>query len=371
MKQILIVCIFFAVIGCQKEPEGYSISGQIENVEDGKMVYISELDSNNQPRKVDSVQVKNGEFSLDLAEVEKPGLGFLNLEGQQGNVIFIAENEPLNFKMYKDSIHTSKVTGGKENELFYSYLAHLKGLQKKAMKIGTDLRNEFTSTRDSAKIVGLQQEEEGLRVQDLEFKKNLVQENPDKFVSVLVLTDMLNMGAPSTEVKDLYATLAEDLKQGSLARSLKENLDKRSAVDIGSKAPEFTAPNPQGEQIALKDALGKVTLIDFWAAWCKPCRVENPNVVKTYNKYHDLGFNIIGVSLDREGQKDRWIQAIEEDNLTWPQVSHLQFWDEPVAQLYGVRAIPAQFILDENGVIVAKNLRGEDLDAKVKELLAK
>ncbi|MFO7721288.1 MAG: TlpA disulfide reductase family protein, partial [Gillisia sp.] len=103
----------------------------------------------------------------------------------------------------------------------------------------------------------------------------------------------------------------------------------------------------------------------------QPCRVENPNIVKVYNKYHDKGFNIIGVSLDREGQKDRWIQAIEDDNLTWPQVSHLKFWQDPVAQLYGVQAIPAQFILDENGVIVAKNLRGDDLDAKVKELLEK
>jgi peroxiredoxin len=371
MKQFLIVIILFSILGCQEDPEGYAISGKVENLEDGKMVYVSELDENNQPKKVDSVQVENGKFLLDLAEVDNPKLSFLNLEGQQGNVIFIAENKPISFQMNKDSLNTSKVTGGKENELFYSYLGHLKDLNKTAMIIRTDMREEFTSTRDSAKIVALQQEEEGLKDQDLKFKKNFVQENPDKFVSVLVLTDMLNMGAPSNEVKELYAVLSEDLKKGSLAMSLKENLDKRSAVDIGSKAPEFTAPNPQGEQIALKDALGKVTLIDFWAAWCKPCRVENPNIVKTYNNYHEEGFNIIGVSLDREGQKDRWMQAIEEDNLTWTQVSNLQFWDEPVAQLYGVRAIPAQFILDENGVIVAKNLRGDDLDAKVKELLAR
>ena len=121
----------------------------------------------------------------------------------------------------------------------------------------------------------------------------------------------------------------------------------------------------------MNESLGKVTLIDFWAAWCKPCRAENPNVVKIYEKYHDQGFNIIGVSLDRPNQKDKWTQAIAEDNLTWNQVSNLQFWQDPIAQLYDVRAIPAQFILDENGVIVAKNLRGDELDAKVKELLEK
>ncbi len=115
--------------------------------------------------------------------------------------------------------------------------------------------------------------------------------------------------------------------------------------------------------------MGKVTLIDFWAAWCRPCRVENPNIVKVYEKYHDKGFNVIGVSLDRADQRDRWLQAIKDDNLTWTQISNLQFWDEPIAQLYGVRAIPAAFILDENGVIVAKNVRGQDLEQQVKQLL--
>lgn len=203
----------------------------------------------------------------------------------------------------------------------------------------------------------------------MNFKKELVEEHPDAFVSVLILTDMQAMGVPNNELKEMYASLSDDLKQTSFAKALKENLDKLGAVDIGSTAPSFSGPNPEGEEISLQESLGKVTLIDFWAAWCRPCRQENPNIVRVYEKYHDQGFNIIGVSLDREDQRDRWLQAIEEDNLTWTQISHLQFWDEPIAQLYGVRAIPAAFILDENGVIVARNLRGEDLENKVKELL--
>ncbi|MGM0392532.1 MAG: redoxin domain-containing protein [Bacteroidota bacterium] len=371
MKQLLTAIIILITLGCQEDQKGYSLSGELENVEDGTMIYVSELDQNMQPSKTDSVQIQKGEFKLDMAEVEHPNLSFLSVEGYNGNVIFISENEPINFEIYKDSLPTSKVTGGEENEVFYTYLDHLKGLNNRVMQIRTEMREVMTTTRDSAAMVELQKQEEELRTTDMTFKKNLVEEHPDRFVSVLVLTDMMNMGASANEVKELFETLSENATKSSLAKSLEESLNKRSAVDIGSKAPEFSAPNPEGEQVSLKDSMGKVTLIDFWAAWCKPCRVENPNIVKTYNKYHDKGFNIIGVSLDREGQKDKWIQAIEDDNLTWPQVSNLKFWQEPVAQLYGVQAIPAQFILDENGVIVAKNLRGDALDAKVKELLEK
>ena len=371
MKQFLTAIIILSILGCQEDQKGYSLSGELKNVEDGKMIYVSELDQNMQPSKIDSVQIKKGEFKLDMAEVEHPNLSFLSVEGSNGNVIFISENEPIQFEIYKDSLPTSKVNGGKENEVFYTYLDHLKGLNKQVMEIRTEMREIMTSTRDSAAMAQLQQQEEELRTKDMTFKKNLVQKHPDRFVSVLVLTDMMNMGAPANEVNELYESLSENATKSSLAKSLAENLSKRSKVAIGSKAPEFSAPNPEGEQISLKDSMGKVTLIDFWAAWCKPCRVENPNIVKTYNKYHDKGFNIIGVSLDREAQKDKWIQAIKDDNLTWPQVSNLKFWQDPVAQLYGVQAIPAQFILDENGVIVAKNLRGDALDAKVKELLEK
>jgi peroxiredoxin len=369
MKQFLAAIILLSILACGEDREGYWISGQIENVENGKMVYLSELDQNSQPKKIDSVAVQDGSFSLDLPEVQKPNLSFLTVEGLNGNVIFISENEPINFEIYKDSLPASKVSGGKENKAFYEYLGHLKNLNKRVMKSRTDLRQVMTSTQDSATIAKLRKEQEILQDNDENFKKKMVKENPDAYVSVLILSDMMNMGASANEVKKLYDGLSEDLKSTPLATSLKANLDKLTATEIGSKAPEFSAPNPEGKQIALKDVLGKVTLIDFWAAWCKPCRIENPHVVKTYNKYHDKGFNIIGVSLDRQGQKDRWVQAIEEDNLTWPQVSNLQFWQEPIAQMYGVRSIPAQFILDENGVIVAKNLRGAALEAKIKELL--
>jgi peroxiredoxin len=315
--------------------------------------------------------VKDGKFMLDLPEVTNSNLNFITVEGIRGNALFISENEPIEFEIYKDSMQSSIVKGGKENKLFHAYLGHIKELNTKVMKIRTDLRTQATSTRDSAIMANLQKEEEALRNSDLAYKKKVAIENTGSFVSLLVLTDMINMGASANEVKELFAGLSDNLKQTSIGKALKENLDSRSAIEVGSKAPEFKAPNPQGEEIALNSVLGKVTLIDFWAAWCKPCRVENPNIVKVYNQFHDKGFNVIGVSLDREGQKDRWVKAIEEDKLTWNHVSNLQFWNDPIAKLYNVRAIPAAFLLDDKGVIVATNLRGEALEAKVKELIEK
>ena len=142
-----------------------------------------------------------------------------------------------------------------------------------------------------------------------------------------------------------------------------------SSIAVGALAPDFTAPNPEGEAITMSAIKGKITIIDFWASWCRPCRVENPTYVRLYEQYHDKGLEIISVSLDRQNQKQRWIDAIEKDKLTWYNVSNLKFWNDPVAKLYNITSIPAAFIIDEQGVIIAERLRGPVLEAKIAELL--
>jgi thiol-disulfide isomerase/thioredoxin len=121
--------------------------------------------------------------------------------------------------------------------------------------------------------------------------------------------------------------------------------------------------------LSLDQAMGQYTLIDFWASWCRPCRVENPNVVRAYSKYHERGLNIISVSLDREGQEDRWVKAIADDQMDWFHVSNLQFWQEPIAREYGVRSIPQTFLIDAQGRIIDKNLRGAALEARLEQLM--
>jgi peroxiredoxin len=148
---------------------------------------------------------------------------------------------------------------------------------------------------------------------------------------------------------------------------LENKVESLKKFAVGLKAPDFTAKDPNGKIISLKQSLGKVTIVDFWASWCGPCRKENPNVVALYNEFHSKGLNIIGVSLDDE--LNEWKNAIQKDKITWTQVSNLKKWSDPVAKLYEVEQIPSTFILDSNGTIVAKDLRGEELKAKIKELL--
>ncbi len=367
---ILIFGVIFTLAGCQ-EDKGYYLSGTIDGVEDGKKVFISERDESTRSLKpVDTAIIKDGKFEIDMKDQEQPGLSFLGFEGINGNVVFIAENQKISFDIDKDSIRNTRISGGKENQALTEYLNHLKELNRKMVNMQKEMR-QAAMAKDTAKLNTLREAQGELRDNDKTFKKELFSRNKDSYVGVMLLTDMLNMRThSSSEVREMYAQLSDRLKETALAKSLKETLDNSLAAEVGSKAPEFTGPTPDGEKLSLSENLGKVTIVDFWAAWCKPCRIENPNLVRTYNKYKDQGLNIISVSLDRPGQKDRWIQAIEDDNLEqWSHISHLKFWDEPIAKKYRVSSIPATFILDEEGVIVAKNLRGDALENKIGELL--
>ncbi len=179
------------------------------------------------------------------------------------------------------------------------------------------------------------------------------------------------------KVKKTFENLNEELRNTTKGKAISEKLktieknmkNPAAAEKLNSLklAPDFSAKSPNGTTISLKESLGKVTIIDFWASWCGPCRAENPNVVALYNEFHPQGLNIIGVSLDKDATK--WKDAIAKDGLVWSHVSNLKFWEDPIAKQYNVQSIPATFILDEKGNIVAKDLRGEELRAKVAALL--
>ncbi len=373
MRKILMLGIIAFLASCEDDKEGYYISGTVENATEGQEIYVSELnETNTQTVPVDTVQVVEGKFELDLEEKDSPTISFLNLNGTRGNILYIADNTPISFEIYPDSLYASKVSGGADNEILYTYLGEVRESNRKIGEIRTAMREAFSS-QDTAQLETLQSTQQEIAEQDKVNKKELVSNNPNSLVSVMVLQDMISTRMYSTaELQDLFENLSPEVKETSLAKTLEQNLKNLSASAIGSKAPDFSAETPEGNELSLNEVLGEVTLVDFWASWCKPCRVENPNIVKVYNEYHDKGFNIIQVSLDRPGQKDKWVQAIEEDKIgDWNHVSNLMFWQDPIAAKYGVRAIPAAFLLDKEGNIIAKNLRGDELEEKVAEMLNK
>ena len=182
----------------------------------------------------------------------------------------------------------------------------------------------------------------------------------------------LTYSMEAEEIESYLSAMDTNVIKTQVAKTLLERVNSMKAVSIGKTAPDFTLNDVNDQPLALSSRIGKskVLLIDFWASWCGPCRQENPNVVKVWKEFNKKGFDVFGVSLDQPGAKDKWLQAIKDDNLTWTHVSDLKFWNCEAAKLYAVNAIPASFLLDEKGTIIARNLRGDDLYNKVKELLA-
>ncbi|MHA7060056.1 redoxin domain-containing protein [Aquimarina sp. M1] len=368
MKKIIVLALILLSVACQKEEKGYSIAGETIGFKDGVTVYVNAINQSNRPTIIDSTTIKNGNFNINLPVVEQNDFNYLTFKGVPQNVLFLAENNPIKMTIYKDSLRSSMIKGGSENQLFFAYLKKMNAFGKKRQ----ELSNQYqiaSKLKEVEKASTLSLEIQEAQTNENKYRREIAENNPNSLVAVMALTDLLNLkAAPAKEVKKIYAAVEDTLKTSRLGKNLDRLITASiGKIDVGSEAEDFSAPNPEGQVVSLKESMGKITIIDFWASWCKPCRAENPNVVKVYNKYHDKGLNIIGVSLDRN--KDHWIQAIDNDNLDWNHVSHLKFWQDPIAKAYGVRSIPATFILDEKGNVIAKNLRGAALEAKMSELL--
>jgi peroxiredoxin len=204
------------------------------------------------------------------------------------------------------------------------------------------------------------------RMQEIDF----IKKHPDYIISVEALKDVVGYLPTDIRIYDkLFNGLNKKVRNSSEGVALKKTIDGFMAVRIGAEAPLFQQPDTAGNMISLKDLRGKYVLIDFWASWCGPCREENPNVVKAYERFRDKNFTVLGISLDKAEKRDAWIKAIKDDGLGWYHVSDLKFWSNAVAKLYSVRSIPQNFLIDPTGKIVGANLRGDALQQKLQELI--
>ncbi|GHT14540.1 hypothetical protein FACS189415_3750 [Bacteroidia bacterium] len=199
--------------------------------------------------------------------------------------------------------------------------------------------------------------------------RSFVLKHTDSYISLIALSQLVANGVEISTIEVLYRGLSAEIKKTELGASLGSKIALTTHTAIGSEAPDFTQNDPSGKPVKLSDFRGKYLLIDFWASWCGPCRNENPNVVRAYQTFKSKNFEILGVSLDNPNAQKAWVNAIKNDNLSWTQVSDLQGWRNKAAILYGVESIPQNFLLDPNGIIIAKNLRGDALVRKLKEVL--
>jgi thiol-disulfide isomerase/thioredoxin len=372
MKHIYILLVTtFTLISCNSNSDFYTIEGNAIGFEDGTTIFVNTVSNNNQPKIIDTLIVNSGSFKGVYPKSEVLSINLLQVENIKANILYFPENSNLKATLYKDSIQSSFIVGSQQNDSYKEFMDQSKKFNKvKSEK--SELFKQARREQDGIAAKDLQSEIQDISVAENDYKIQFVSDNPNSLFSVLLLTELVNKKEiSSVDASTIINKYSPKIAATPSSKSLKINIQSMKKADIGGVAPNFSAPSPDGNQLALNDVLGKYTIIDFWASWCKPCRRENPNVVKVYEEYHDKGLNIISVSLDKAGQKERWIKAIEADKMNWEHVSNLKGWNEPIAKMYNVRSIPATFLLDENGTIIAKNLRGAALGTKIATLLGK
>ena len=363
MRNVLTILVFaLAVFSCQSAKDQFSIKGSIAGVETGK-VYLQKL-VDGQPQSVDTADVVGGKFTFK-GKMEMPDIRFLRLNEQDYFAQFFLDNASITVAANKDSLRNTKITGSPTHEVFKIYIAEMEKLSKEVKALQDKYQNAMsmnnTDAAEKAKI-----DYQAMIDNNKVYTKNFVKEHSNSIVSAYIALFQLADQIDGTELDSITSKFAPEISKSEYVVKLKELVQEQKKTAIGALAPDFTMNDTEGKPVQLSSLKGKIVLVDFWASWCGPCRQENPNVVKLYQQYHGKGFEILGVSLDKT--KEDWLKAIKDDNLTWIHVSDLQFWQNAAARLYGVNAIPQSFLLDKDGKIIGKGLRGEQLAKKLMEL---
>jgi thiol-disulfide isomerase/thioredoxin len=378
------ILLFFLISCFGKAKTDYQIKGKLIN-SSGETISLVDV-STQEMKVIDSAKVnEKGEFILTK---KVPVKGFYSLQTSSSNfatliadstehIIFEGDAKKLSEK-YKVSGSTDSEALVTFNELTEKSIKEIQKIRYAQDSIRGVFQAYLNTTKDSVSVDSLSRSLEpvfntlSVKYQSIiegmsVFVRKYVEENLSSFAT-LAAVQMLN---PEKEIS-YYSNVADALTKKyptiETLKQFKAYVDSKKKISIGSPAPEITMKDKDGKMLTLSSLKGKVVLVDFWASWCKPCRAENPFVVEIYKKYKDKGLDVFSVSLDQN--KEAWLAAIKKDNLIWNNhVSDLQMWQSPVVALYGFNGIPFTCLLDKNGNIVAKNLRGPELEEKIKSLL--
>ena len=373
MKKLLIRFIslsFLILLGsCGSQENQFELIGKAD-VADGTKIYVLQADQNNQPYIKDSTTVQSNNFKFKGIS-STPQISYIQVEGVNGYVLAILENGDIKADLFKDSISKSKVYGTKSNDDFIKYKSETKFLVDDMNNISYEAQDAIM-TGDVSTAMELEKEYNSKEREVMLYEWDFIIDNLDSYMSALLLeVFMIENKVNKDSIIDVYESFSNRIKVSDVGKNIADLLSQyENPIEVGETAPDFTAPSINGSDVKLSEEVSKnnVTLLDFWAAWCRPCRVENPNLVRIYKSYNKDGFDIIGVSLDRT--KEQWEQAVEDDNLLWTQVSNLNFWNDPIARRYSIRAMPQSFLINKQGVVIGKNLRGNDLEESIKFALS-
>ena len=353
--------ILFVLSGmCAYAQEGFKIVGRLGGTLGGNLMLVA-----NGPQgavKLGEASMVNGSFEF-TGKVDSLTPAYVMIAEQQPVATLMLENVEFAIVAGKTGIEVQG--GGEAQQVLNQYNAISQLIGREQMKLEAEAQSAYASG-NQMKLQALQQQFEKV-VSDAQTKQAaLFEEYKDSPVTAFVVASAMGQ-MDYASLKAVYDQLGDGAKSCLYGRMIARQIEVFKQVEVGSVAPDFSGMTAEGETVSLHGIKAKVKLVDFWASWCGPCRAEMPNVRKVYKKYHESGLEILGVSLDEK--RDAWTKAMRDDQMTWPNISDLLGWRSPMAALYLVRAIPATFLLDEDNRIVAKNLRGKELEKKIAELL--
>ncbi|MBN2746681.1 MAG: AhpC/TSA family protein [Bacteroidales bacterium] len=342
-----------------------TVSGKVQNSSGSVMVYLAELSGNSMTILDSTITDGAGSFSLS-AQLTGANYFQLTLGGEAYTILILEPNQRLKIDIDANNLMSPKnISGSEQTSKVYQMLNVMNSYRGQQEALEAQYQKVYgTPAQDSvgALLIDKYQKIEGLK---LNYLKDEISSSPG--LASLLFIDQL----PIDEHLETYVKLDKVINTKYPDNPFVSDLHRKVAAKMllapGQIAPEINLPSPSGEYIKLSSLRGKVVLIDFWASWCSPCRRENPNVVKLYKQYQPKGFEIYGVSLDKE--KSKWVEAISQDQLTWVHVSDLRFWSSVAAKDYGVGSIPFTVLIDRDGKVIATGLRGDALAAKLAELM--